>query len=184
MEVPKILWLKKHVDAARFSHCQFFDLPDFFTYKCTGDNTRSFCSTTCKCSFVPDKGWQEDFFTRIGLAELIDGGEWKQIGAAKGRVKPAGSPIGQGLTEEAAKDLGLLNGTSVGSGLIDALAFDPCNSFDEALMIIEGTRVGWVQLGHGIWKTDAYRLLLLLTSHVIGLLLSREQARATLYRLL
>jgi ribulose kinase len=120
MEVPKILWLKKHMDATRFSQCQFFDLPDLFTYKCTGDNTRSFCSTTCKCSFVPDKGWQEDFFTRIGLAELIDGGEWRQIGAAKGRVKPAGTPIGQGLSEEAAKDLGLLKGTSVGSGLIDA----------------------------------------------------------------
>ncbi|KAH0839566.1 hypothetical protein J3R83DRAFT_455 [Lanmaoa asiatica] len=119
MEVPKILWLKKHMDVVHFSQCQFFDLPDFFTYKCTGDNTRSFCSTTCKCSFVPGKGWQEDFFTRIGLAELIDGGEWRQMGAAKGRVKPAGTPIGQGLTEEAAKDLGLLKGTSVGSGLID-----------------------------------------------------------------
>ncbi|KAF8121308.1 hypothetical protein EV363DRAFT_1277550 [Boletus edulis] len=122
MEVPKILWLKKHMDAAHFSQCQFFDLPDYFTYKCTGDNTRSFCSTTCKCSFVPDKGWQEDFFTRIGLAELIDGSEWRQMGAAKGRVKPAGTPIGQGLTGEAAEDLGLLKGTPVGSGLIDAYA--------------------------------------------------------------
>ncbi|KIJ19817.1 D-ribulokinase [Paxillus involutus ATCC 200175] len=119
MEVPKILWLKKHMDPAHFSRCQFFDLPDYFTYKCTGDNTRSFCSTTCKCSFVPDKGWQEDFFTEIGLAELIDGGEWRQMGAAKGRVKAAGIPIGQGLTEDAAKDLGLLKGTAVGSGLID-----------------------------------------------------------------
>ncbi|KAG9317100.1 hypothetical protein JVU11DRAFT_1287 [Chiua virens] len=122
MEVPKILWLKKHMDSALFSQCQFFDLPDFFTYKCTGDNTRSYCSTTCKCSFVPDKGWQEDFFTQIGLAELIDGGEWKQMGAAKGRIKPAGTPVGQGLTEEAAKDLGLSMGTSVGSALIDAYA--------------------------------------------------------------
>ncbi|KAG8218287.1 hypothetical protein J3R82DRAFT_3898 [Butyriboletus roseoflavus] len=122
MEVPKILWLKKHMDTANFSQCQFFDLPDFFTYKSTGDNTRSFCSTTCKCSFVPDKGWQEDFFTQIGLGELIDGGEWRQLGAAKGRVKPAGAQIGHGLTEEAAKDLGLLKGTSVGSGLIDAYA--------------------------------------------------------------
>ncbi|KIJ19815.1 D-ribulokinase [Paxillus involutus ATCC 200175] len=122
MEVPKILWLKQHMDPGHFSRCQFFDLPDYFTYKCTGDNARSFCSTTCKCSFVPDKGWQEDFFTEIGLAELIDGGEWRQMGAAKGRVKAAGIPIGQGLTEDAAKDLGLLKGTAVGSGLIDAYA--------------------------------------------------------------
>ncbi|KIJ70361.1 hypothetical protein HYDPIDRAFT_143648 [Hydnomerulius pinastri MD-312] len=122
MEVPKILWLKKHMDPTHFSRCQFFDLPDYFTYKCTDDNTRSFCSTTCKCSFVPDKGWQESFFTQIGLAELIDGGEWKQMGAAKGRVKAAGTPIGKGLTEAAAKELGLVPGTAVGSGLIDAYA--------------------------------------------------------------
>ncbi|KAF8836167.1 hypothetical protein BDN67DRAFT_1014905 [Paxillus ammoniavirescens] len=44
------------------------------------------------------------------------------MGAAKGRVKAAGIPIGQGLTEDAAKDLGLLKGTAVGSGLIDAYA--------------------------------------------------------------
>lgn len=122
MEIPKILWLKKHMDPALFSRCQFFDLPDYFTYKCTDDNTRSFCSTTCKCSFVPDKGWQEDFFTSIGLEELIDGGEWRQLGAAKGRIQAAGTPIGKGLTRKAAEELGLKEGTAVGSGLIDAYA--------------------------------------------------------------
>ncbi|KAL4075625.1 FGGY family of carbohydrate kinase [Scleroderma yunnanense] len=122
MEVPKILWLKKRMSSNLFSRCQFFDLPDYFTYKCTDDNTRSFCSTTCKCSFVPDEGWQEDFFTKIGLAELIDGGEWKQIGAAKGRVQVAGTPVGNGLTKRAASELGLQEGTAVGSGLIDAYA--------------------------------------------------------------
>lgn len=122
MEIPKILWLKKHMDPALFSRCQFFDLPDYFTYKCTDDNTRSFCSTTCKCSFVPDKGWQEDFFTSIGLEELIDGGEWRQIGAAKGRIQAAGTPVGKGLTRQAAEELGLKEGTAVGSGLIDAYA--------------------------------------------------------------
>ncbi|KAI6168856.1 hypothetical protein EDD17DRAFT_1772596 [Pisolithus thermaeus] len=122
MEIPKILWLKKNMDPALFSRCQFFDLPDYFTYKCTDDNTRSFCSTTCKCSFVPDKGWQEDFFTSIGLEELIDGGEWRQIGAAKGRIQAAGTPVGKGLTRRAAEELGLKEGTAVGSGLIDAYA--------------------------------------------------------------
>lgn len=53
----------------------------------------------------------------------------------------------------------------------------------EALMIIEGTQVGWVQLGRGIQKTDAYQRLLPLTSHVIGLLQSREQAHVIWYRL-
>ncbi|EGO01449.1 hypothetical protein SERLA73DRAFT_176714 [Serpula lacrymans var. lacrymans S7.3] len=122
MEVPKILWLKKNMKPEHFSRCQFFDLPDFFTYKATGDNTRSFCSTTCKCSFVPDKGWQEDFFTKIGLAELVDGGNYSQMGAAKGKVQTAGSPVGHGLSKKAAEELGLVEGTAVGSGLIDAYA--------------------------------------------------------------
>ncbi|KAI6128387.1 hypothetical protein EDD16DRAFT_1690301 [Pisolithus croceorrhizus] len=122
MEIPKILWLKKNMDPALFSRCQFFDLPDYFTYRCTDNNTRSFCSTTCKCSFVPDKGWQEDFFTSIGLEELIDGGEWRQLGAAKGRIQAAGTPVGKGLTRRAAEELGLKEGTAVGSGLIDAYA--------------------------------------------------------------
>ncbi|KAJ8585422.1 Pentulose kinase [Rhizopogon salebrosus TDB-379] len=122
MEVPKILWLKKHMGSALFARCQFFDLPDFFTYKATGDNTRSFCSTTCKCSYVPDKGWQPDFFERIGLGELVDGGDWKQMGAARGQVQAAGSPVGHGLSKKAAEELGLVEGTAVGSGLIDAYA--------------------------------------------------------------
>ncbi|KAG1722525.1 hypothetical protein EDB19DRAFT_1898194 [Suillus lakei] len=122
MEVPKILWLKKHMDPALFARCQFFDLPDFFTYKATGDSTRSYCSTTCKCSFVPDKGWQPDFFKSIGLGELIDDGNWKQMGTAHGKVQTAGSPVGQGLSRQAAEELGLVEGTAVGSGLIDAYA--------------------------------------------------------------
>ncbi|OAX39251.1 Pentulose kinase [Rhizopogon vinicolor AM-OR11-026] len=122
MEVPKILWLKKRMDPALFARCQFFDLPDFFTYKATGDNTRSFCSTTCKCSYVPDKGWQPDFFECIGLGELVDGGNWKQIGAARGQLHTAGSPVGRGLSKKAAEELGLIEGTAVGSGLIDGYA--------------------------------------------------------------
>ncbi|KAJ7590783.1 Pentulose kinase [Mycena floridula] len=33
MEIPKILWLKNHMDPTIFSSCQFFDLPDYLTYQ-------------------------------------------------------------------------------------------------------------------------------------------------------
>jgi len=146
MEVPKILWLKKHMDPALFARCQFFDLPDFFTYKATGDSTRSFCSTTCKCSFVPDKGWQPDFFERIGLGELIDDGNWRQMGTAHGRVQTAGSPVGQGLSRQAAEELGLVEGTAVGSGLIDAYVI-----FYQCIYVVMdapalGMLAGWARL--------------------------------------
>ncbi|KAL0949196.1 hypothetical protein HGRIS_009274 [Hohenbuehelia grisea] len=123
MEVPKVLWLKNHMPAARFAPCQFFDLPDFLTFRATNDTARSTCSLACKCSYVPSaEGWQTDFFEKIGLGELPARG-YKQIGEALGRrVLTAGQPVGHGLSKTAAEELGLLEGTPVGSGLIDAYA--------------------------------------------------------------
>ncbi|KAF8164857.1 hypothetical protein B0H34DRAFT_214475 [Crassisporium funariophilum] len=121
MEIPKILWLKNNMDPSRFSNCQFFDLPDFLTYKATTDSSRSCCSLTCKCSYVPKAGWQKDFFNQIGLNELADR-EYAQVGAAEGDLLIAGMPVGKGLSKKAAEELGLLEGTAVGSALIDAYA--------------------------------------------------------------
>ncbi|KAI0075433.1 Pentulose kinase [Panus rudis PR-1116 ss-1] len=121
MEVPKVLWLKRRMKPELFSRCQFFDLPDFLTYRATGDNTRSTCSLTCKFSYVPDSGWQADFFEKIGLKDFVDN-HYQQIGGADGNILTAGIPVGRGLSKRAADELGLLEGTPVGSGVIDAYA--------------------------------------------------------------
>ncbi|KZT27079.1 Pentulose kinase [Neolentinus lepideus HHB14362 ss-1] len=122
MEIPKTLWLKKRMDSKLFARCQFFDLPDFLTYRATGHNTRSVCSIACKCSYVPAKGgWQGDFFEKIGLPEFSKE-NYRQMGAADGDVLNAGLPVGNGLSKRAAEELGLLEGTPVGSGVIDAYA--------------------------------------------------------------
>lgn len=123
MEIPKILWLKNHMKPERFSRCQFFDLPDYLTYRATGSVVRSCCSLTCKCSYVPGAGWDRDFFERIGLGEIVSCG-YAQIGAASG-VLTAGEPVGEGLTKTAAEELGLVQGTAVGSGVIDAYGRAP-----------------------------------------------------------
>ena len=82
MEIPKTLWLKKHMKPELFARCQFFDLPDFLTYRATGFNRRSCCSVACKCSYVPTKGgWQPEFFEKIGLREA----EQDFTGAAEAR---------------------------------------------------------------------------------------------------
>ncbi|OBZ71867.1 hypothetical protein A0H81_08080 [Grifola frondosa] len=121
MEIPKTLWLKNHMKHDRFARCQFFDLPDFLTYRATGTNIRSCCSLTCKCSYVPTKnGWQADFFQNIGLGEFVEN-SYAQIGAHK-KVLTAGLPVGSGLSKRAAEELGLVEGTPVGSGVIDAYA--------------------------------------------------------------
>lgn len=142
MEIPKVLWLKNNMDPPLFSRCQFFDLPDYLTYRATNDSTRSCCSLTCKCSYVPKSGWQPDFFKQIGLEELVVS-EYKQVGAVGGHVLAAGQPVGHGLSKTAANELGLLEGTPVGSGLIDAYVY-----VRELIMKLIAQKICWVAWNH------------------------------------
>ncbi|KAI0301961.1 Pentulose kinase [Multifurca ochricompacta] len=118
MEIPKILWLKRFMVAKRFERCQFFDLPDFLTYRATDARTRSLCSLTCKCTYIPENGWDRAFMSQIGLDVLVQN-EFIALGTD---VLTAGKPVGGGLTMRAAEELGLEPGTPVGSGVIDAYA--------------------------------------------------------------
>lgn len=119
MEIPKTLWLKRRMKPELFARCQFFDLPDWLTFRATGSTLRSTCSLTCKCSYVPKTGWQPDFFRQIGLGEFVENG-YAQLGGADGQVATAGLPVASGLSKHAASELGLLEGTPVGSAVIDA----------------------------------------------------------------
>ena len=116
MEIPKILWLKRHMSGDRFAQCQFFDLPDFLTYRATGMRARSLCSLTCKCTYVPGNGWDRAFMSQIGLDEFVQN-EFAALGTD---VLAAGQPVGGGLTVRASEELGLEPGTPVGSGVVDA----------------------------------------------------------------
>ena len=119
MQTPKLLWLlenKPHVFAAAW---QFFDLTDFLTWRATGDLTRSTCTVTCKWTYLAhERRWDESYFRAIGLGVLADEG-FARIGQA---VVDPGTPLGNGLTADAAAALGLRAGTPVATGVIDAHA--------------------------------------------------------------
>jgi FGGY-family pentulose kinase len=126
MEIPKTLWLKESLPQEKWDAIgQLMDLPDFLSFRATGSTARSTCSLTCKCSFLPKwvgQGWEPSYFKEIGLGCLIDDEFDILGGVGDGEVLYAGEPIGNGLTQEAATELGLLPGTPVGSSCIDAYA--------------------------------------------------------------
>jgi D-ribulokinase len=119
METPKILWLKENLPATYHSAGHFIDLADYLTFHATRSLARSVCTVTCKWTYLAhEKRWDGDYFRTIGLNELAEEG-FVRIGK---EVVDAGTPLGRGLTPSAAEDFGLLPGTPVGTGLIDAHA--------------------------------------------------------------
>jgi len=119
METPKLLWLKENNPKTFNEAGLFFDLPDYLTYRATGSLSRSLCTVVCKWTYLGhEKRWDENYFRTIGLGVMADEG-FKRIGTD---IVDIATPLGQGLTEQAGKELGLLSGTAVGASLIDAHA--------------------------------------------------------------
>lgn len=119
METPKLLWLKENRPEIYANAWQFMDLTDYLTWRATGDLARSICTVTCKWTYMGhEESWDRDYFETIGLSDLVDD-NFKRIGT---NVVAAGSPLGTGLTQKAAIELGLCAETPVAAGLIDAHA--------------------------------------------------------------
>ncbi|XP_010265465.1 PREDICTED: FGGY carbohydrate kinase domain-containing protein-like isoform X2 [Nelumbo nucifera] len=134
MQPPKLLWLKENLQESWSMAFRWMDLSDWLSYRATGDDTRSLCTTVCKWTYlghahmelINEKGsrdmeacgWDDDFWEEIGLGDLVEGHHAK-IGRS---VAFPGHPLGSGLTPAAAKELGLKVGTPVGTSLIDAHA--------------------------------------------------------------
>jgi D-ribulokinase len=119
MEIPKLLWLKRHLPSTYRSAGHFFDLADYLSFRATGSTARSMCTLACKWNYLAhEQRWSGSYFERIGLGDLASD-KYAKIG---NEIFAPGTPLGAGLTEAAARDLGLLAGTPVGASLIDAHA--------------------------------------------------------------
>src|SRR5699024_10592019 len=127
MQTPKLLWLKQHMPGTWAKVRKFFDLADFLVYRSTGIDVRSVCTTTCKWTYMAHENsdhidsigrWNDSFFEAIGLDD-ISANNYQKIGTS---VRPVGESVGTGLTNKAARELGLTPETAVGVGIIDAHA--------------------------------------------------------------
>ena len=91
-------------------------MPDWLSFKATGQKCRSLCSTTCKWTYTKAKGWPVDLFSQIGLDE------WRQDSfGCPDDIKGPTQCVGM-LTAAASQALGLSEKTRVASSLIDAYA--------------------------------------------------------------
>src|SRR5437764_5314915 len=119
MEIPKLLWLKRHLPSTYRSAGHFFDLADYLSFRATRSTARSMCTLACKWNYLAhEQRWSRNYLERVGLGELASD-SYAKIG---NEIVPPGTPLGAGLTESAASDFGLRQGTPVGASLIDAHA--------------------------------------------------------------
>ena len=105
MQTPKLLWLKKNKPNVWKNATHFFDLPDFLTWKASGEKKRSLCSAACKWTYNGDggkEGWSSSYFRDIGLGDLVDDA-FVKIGVD---IVPPGSFISY-LVPEAMKEMKL-----------------------------------------------------------------------------
>lgn len=139
MELPKLLWLKRRLPDAWRRYGMALDLADYLAWRATGNVAISACTVTCKWTYLNHEatGWQADLLARIGLPDLL---ERLRIPA---RALQLGGRAGT-LTQGAAADLGLMPGTPVGVGLIDAHAgglgvLGGAADLDRRIALIAGT---------------------------------------------
>ncbi|KRR22802.1 ribulokinase [Bradyrhizobium lablabi] len=119
MEIPKLLWLKRHLPSTYRSAGHFFDLADYLSFRATGSTARSMCTLACKWNYLAhEQRWSGSYFERVGLGDLA-ADTYARIG---NEIVAPGTALGAGLTNSAAHDFGLLEGTPVGASLIDAHA--------------------------------------------------------------
>lgn len=117
MEVPKLMWLKRHMPDTWSRVGMLFDLADYLTWRATGINARSQSTLTSKWAFLAHEpeGWRDDFYGAVDMGDMLERGQLPDQSA------PIGGAIGT-LTAEAAADLGLTPDCVVATGMVDAHA--------------------------------------------------------------
>src|SRR3979411_1113735 len=96
MEIPKLLWVKRHLPSSYHSAGHFFDLADYLSFRAAGSTVRSICTLACKWNFLAhERRWSGSYFERIGLGEIASA-NYAKIG---NEVVAPGTPVGAGLTK-------------------------------------------------------------------------------------
>ncbi len=119
MQTPKLAWLSRTKPETFAKAAHFLGLTDYLSLRATGSLARSLCSVVCKFGYLAhERRWPAEFFDSVELGALGEN-DFARLGA---EILEPGTPVGSGLTAEAAAAMGLAEGTPVGAGLVDAHA--------------------------------------------------------------
>ena len=114
MELPKLLWLRRNFPERYASTWRFFDLADYMVWRASGADVASVCTLTCKWNYLAHESrFSASLLAAISLSDMPM--------KIPGVVSQLGSAAGV-LSKASAAELGLLPGTKVATGIIDAHA--------------------------------------------------------------
>ncbi|MGB4483137.1 MAG: FGGY family carbohydrate kinase [bacterium] len=112
--IPKCLWIKEN-EPENWEKAEIvFEYTDWLHWKLSGNINSNISVASFRWFYdEPQGGWQKDFYETIGLGDIMDKFplEVLHLGDVQGYV-----------TAEAARELGLAEGTIVGQGPLDAVA--------------------------------------------------------------
>jgi FGGY-family pentulose kinase len=110
--LPKALWLKRHEPETYARADRIVECTDWMMHRLTGEWTLSLNHVAVKWNYArPEGGWPRAMMRSVGLEDLI--GKWPE------RIVPLGCGEST-LSPSAAEELGLVAGTPVAQGGIDA----------------------------------------------------------------
>lgn len=134
MELPKILWLKRHFPERYRQAWRLFDLADYLVWRASGADVASVCTLTCKWNYLAhEQRFSATLLAAVGLEDAIE-----KIPAT---VLPLGAKAGY-LQPDVAARWGLTEDVVVAGGIIDAHAGGLSLSGSQpegSLAIISGT---------------------------------------------
>lgn len=114
MELPKILWLKRHYPQRYQQIWRLFDLADYLVWRASGEDVASVCTLTCKWNYLAhEKRFSHTLLRAVGLEDVTE-----KIPAT---VCDLGEKVGY-LQPDVARQWGLNSDVVVASGIIDAHA--------------------------------------------------------------
>jgi FGGY-family pentulose kinase len=114
MELPKVLWMKRHLPDRHAQVARYMDLADYIVWRMTRADVASVCTLGCKWNWLAHEGrFSSTLLEETGLEDVPK--------LVPSRVLPIGSIAGY-LTGAAAAELGLTPGIPLATGIIDAHA--------------------------------------------------------------